>query len=156
MDRTDPLREEGGVNPVNGISRLKLYHCPALMHAEAASCQCESLKMATLIRAIALAAVTAAAALFSAQPVQAATAAVQPHSIIFDHASDTLIENVGRRGGWARGGYRRGGWGYRGGIYRRGGWGYRRGVYRRGSAALAFIAGSGRRPGVIPWRPPAR
>jgi hypothetical protein len=88
--------------------------------------------MITLMRAGAFAAVTAAAALFIAQPVQAATAAVQPHSIIFDHASDTLIENVGRRGGWARGGYRRGGWGYRRGIYRRGGWGYRRGVYRRG------------------------
>jgi len=127
-----PFARRGGVNPLYAISRLKRYRSPALMHAEAASCQCESLKMTTLMRAIALAAVTAVAALFIAQPVQAATAAVQPHSIIFDHASDTLIENVGRRGGWGRGGYRRGGWGYRGGIYRRGGWGYRRGLYRRG------------------------
>ena len=88
--------------------------------------------MATLMRTTAFAAITTAAVLFIAQPAQAATAAVQPHSIMFNQASDTLIESVGRRGGWARGGYRSGGWGYRRGIYRRGGWGYRRGVYRRG------------------------
>ncbi len=88
--------------------------------------------MTTHMRATILAALTAAAALFPTQSVQAATAAVQPHSIIFDQASDALIENVGRRGGWGHGGYRRGGWGYRRGVYRRGGWGYRRGVYRRG------------------------
>jgi hypothetical protein len=86
--------------------------------------------MATHMKAIVLAAVTAAAALFIAQPVQAATAAVQPHSIFFDQASDTQIVNVGRRGGWGRGGYRRGGWGYRRGVYRRGLYGARYGYNR--------------------------
>jgi hypothetical protein len=69
-----------------------------------------------------MAAIAAAAALFPTQPVQATTAAVQPHSIISHQASEALIENVGRRGGW----------GYRAGVYRHGGYGYRRGVYRRG------------------------
>jgi hypothetical protein len=94
--------------------------------------------MATYMKATVLAALTAAAALFPTQSVQAAMAAVQPHSIIFNQASDALIENVGRRGGWGRGGYRRGGWGYRRGIYRRGGFGYRRGVYRRGFYGSRF------------------
>src|SRR5262245_59298635 len=53
-----------GVNPINGISRLKVYPFPALMHSETASCQCESLKMATFMRATALAAMAAAAPLF--------------------------------------------------------------------------------------------
>jgi len=78
--------------------------------------------MATHMRATVLAAVIAAVPLFLTQPVQAATAAVQPHSIIFHQASDALIENIGSRGGW----------GYRRGVYRHSGWGYRRGVYRRG------------------------
>jgi hypothetical protein len=78
--------------------------------------------MAQHFRATVMSAMAAAAALFPTQPGQAATAAVQPHSIISHQASEALFENVGRRGGW----------GYRPGVYRHGGYGYRRGVYRRG------------------------
>jgi hypothetical protein len=101
--------------------------CPSVMHSEAAFCRYEELKMATLMRATVLMAVTAAAALLVTQPVQAATAAVQPHRIVTDVGdSAKLVVDVGRRGGgyWrGRGGHWRGGWGHRGWGHR--GWGHR-------------------------------
>ena len=59
--------------------------------------------MNTLVRVTALA-VTAAAALFVAQPSQAITPVVQLHSIIADAAiGDSLVTTVARRGGAYRG-----------------------------------------------------
>ena len=108
--------------------------------------------MATLMRVTVLAAATAAAALFVAQPAQAGTAAIQPHQIIVDHAPAKLVEDVGNRrryqsGGYRRGGYgrgyaRRGVYGYRRGYARRGGYGYRRGFYGGGYPAYGYGYGS--------------
>jgi len=100
--------------------------------------------MATLVRVTVLAVATAAAALFVAQPAQAATAAVQPHQIIVDHAPAKLVEDVGRRRGYYRGGgYRRGGYGYRRGFYGHRGYGYRRGYYRRAYRPYRRFYGGG-------------
>jgi len=98
--------------------------------------------MATFIRVPWLAATTVAAALFVAQPAQAATAAVQGQQIIFDHAPSKLVEDVGRRGGY-RSGYRRGGYGYRRGFYGHRGYGYRRGYYRHAYRPYRRFYGGG-------------
>ena len=64
---------------------------------------CKELEMDTLVRITALA-VTAAAALFSAQPSRAITPVVQLHSIIADTAvGSSLVTTVARRGGAYRG-----------------------------------------------------
>src|SRR5262249_22020994 len=114
---------------------------PALMHSETASCQCESwrMEMAALMKVTILGAVTAAAALFVAQPVQAGTAAVQPHQIMFNHAPAIAVENVGRRGY----GYRRGGYGYRHGFYRSGYYRPYRLFYGGGFPAYGYGYGNG-------------
>src|SRR5436190_22237270 len=82
---------------------------------------------------------TTAAALFFAQPVQSATAVLQPHSILRDHANQESTEQVdpvgGSRGHWGgggmmwrhrgmggMGGWGSGGWGHRG--WGGGGWGH--------------------------------
>src|SRR5262245_58223725 len=109
-----------------------------------------------------LAAATMTAALFMAQPVQAVTAVVQPHSIVADTANgDTLVTTVARRGVAYRGraGYRgrgvyRGGV-FRGGVYRRGV--YRGGVYRRPGlwygATGGYYGGYGQPCGYAPYPP---
>ena len=104
------------------------------------------LDMSALLKVTALA-VTAAVALFVAQPSQAITPVVQPHSIIADAANgDSLVTTVARRGGAYRGGrvYRgraiyRGRGVYRGGVYRRGV--YRRTGLRYGAAAYGQLCG---------------
>ncbi len=104
------------------------------------------LDMSALSKVTALA-VTAAVALFVAQPSQAITPVVQPHSIIADAANgDSLVTTVARRGGAYRGGrvYRgrsvyRGRGVYRGGVYRRGV--YRRPGLRYGAAAYGQLCG---------------
>src|SRR5262245_28772063 len=109
-----------------------------------------------------LAAATRTAALFMAQPVQAVTAVVQPHSVIADTANgDTLVTTVARRGGAYRGravyrgrGAYRGGAVYRGrGVYR-GGAVYRGGVVRRGvfyGATGGYYGGYGQPCGYYPY-----
>src|SRR6478736_95680 len=107
--------------------------------------------MVTRMQVNVLAAALAATVLVAAQPVKAATAIVQPHSVISDLGSETQVVEVGRRGpagyggvyqrggyGYRRGGYRgggyasRGGYGYRGGYASRGGYGHRGGYAYRG------------------------
>ena len=93
--------------------------------------------MPKLLGLAVVAVATTAAALFVAQPSQAVTPLVQPHSIVLDQAtqSGNLVEHV-RRGGFAgggrgfsRGGFSRGGFGRGGSMYWR-----RGGVGRRGWA----------------------
>src|SRR5262245_53381522 len=111
---------------------------------------------------IAVSAAATMAALFMAQPVQAVTAVVQPHSIIVDTANgDTLVTTVARRGvaytGRAgyRGGVYRGRGVYRGGVYRGGV--YRGGVYRRPGlwygATGGYYGGDGQPCGYGPYPP---
>ena len=112
--------------------------------------------MNTFVRVTALAA-TAAAALFFAQPSQAITPAMQPHSIIGDFANaDSLVTTVARRGGYGGGTVYRGRGVHRGGVYRgrgvyRGGV-YRGGVYRGGVYRRAGI-GYGAMCGYAPYPP---
>jgi hypothetical protein len=89
-----------------------------------------------------LAAATAGAAFFAAEPLLAVTAVVQPHSSVAAQASDNLIEQV-RRGGGRMGGF--GGRSFRGGSFRRGGSMY----WRRGSIGRRGWAGGRRWAGGV-------
>jgi hypothetical protein len=111
--------------------------------------------MNTLLRFSALA-ITAAAALFAAQPSQAVTPVVQPHSAIIDTASaGSLVTTVARRGGAYRGRAV-----YRGRAAYRGRGVYRRGVYRRAGvvapglwygATSGYYGGYGQPCGYYPY-----
>ena len=100
---------------------------------------------------------TTAAALFVAQPSQAVTPLVQPHSIVLDQATQTgnLVEHV-RRGGFAgggrgfsRGGFSRGGFGRGGSMYWR-----RGGVGRPGGPGSRVARWCGPRLGASRLGPP--
>ena len=112
----------------------------ALMRAGCFAGLRKELKMSILARVTAMA-VTAAAALFVAQPSQAITPVVQPHSTIVDVANgDSLVATVARRGVYRGGRVYRGRAVYRGrGVYRGGV--YRRGIYRRPGLWYGATAG---------------
>jgi hypothetical protein len=133
---------------------MRLDALLALMRAGSLAGLRKELDMSALVRVTALA-VTAAAALFVAQPSQAITPVVQPHSIIADAANgDALVTTVARRGGAYRGGrVYRGRAVYRGrGVYRGGV--YRRGVYRRPGLRYGAAAGYYGQPcGYYPYPP---
>jgi hypothetical protein len=140
---SEGVRSDGGRTALPGVNATQ----------KAAVGVCKELEMNTLLRFSAVV-FTAAAALFVAQPSQAVTPVVQPHSTIADTANaDSLVTTVARRGGVYRGRtVYRGRSVYRGrGVYR-GRAVYRRGVVRRG-IYYGATGGYGQPCGYYPYPP---